>query len=135
MVIKFYDVQRDPNIWPKPDKCLPQRFVGSSIDVHGRDFQLLPFGFGRRSYPGMQLGIVLVRLLLAQLVHCFDWELPNGWVQQPSLKEFENLLSSQELLAKQMANEYIKEGKGNAPMSDKRNFKVEAASGRAHSQF
>ena len=26
----------------------------------------------------MQLGITLVRLIMAQLVHCFDWEVPNG---------------------------------------------------------
>jgi hypothetical protein len=26
----------------------------------------------------MQLGLTVVRLVLAQLVHCFDWELPNG---------------------------------------------------------
>ncbi|KAJ8560923.1 hypothetical protein K7X08_027113 [Anisodus acutangulus] len=78
IMINFYAVQRDPNIWSEPDKFLPERFVGSNIDVHGRDFQLLPFGSGRRSCPGMHLGIVLVRLLVAQLVHCFDWELPNG---------------------------------------------------------
>ncbi|KAJ8539315.1 hypothetical protein K7X08_013567 [Anisodus acutangulus] len=78
IVINFYAIQRDPNIWPEPDMFLPERFVGSSIDVRGRDFQLLPFSSGRRSCPGMQLGIILVRLFVAQLVHCFDWELPNG---------------------------------------------------------
>ncbi|XP_060172893.1 cytochrome P450 71AU50-like [Lycium barbarum] len=82
IMVNYYAIQRDPNIWPEPDKFLPERFIGSSIDVRGRDFQLLPFGSGRRSCPGMQLGIFLVRLLVAQLVHCFDWELPNG--MQPS---------------------------------------------------
>ncbi|XP_070003476.1 uncharacterized protein [Nicotiana sylvestris] len=47
----------------------------------------------------------------------------QGWVQQQSLEEFENLLSSQELLAKQMAGVSIKEGEGNALVADKRNFK------------
>ncbi|XP_059286831.1 cytochrome P450 71AU50-like [Lycium ferocissimum] len=78
IVINFYAVQRDPSIWPEPYKFLPERFVGSSIDIRGRDFQLLPFSSGRRSCPGMQLGIIIVRLFVAQLVHCFDWELPNG---------------------------------------------------------
>ncbi|GMN33562.1 hypothetical protein TIFTF001_004227 [Ficus carica] len=26
----------------------------------------------------MQRGLIVVKLVLAQLVHCFDWELPNG---------------------------------------------------------
>ncbi|KAI9165551.1 hypothetical protein LWI28_016127 [Acer negundo] len=39
---------------------------------------LLPFGSGRRGCPGMQLGLTLVRLMLAQIVHCFDWKLPDN---------------------------------------------------------
>ncbi|TMW82591.1 hypothetical protein EJD97_005586 [Solanum chilense] len=82
IVVNVYAAQRDPNAWPEPDKFLPERFVESSVDLRGHDFQLLPFGSGRRSCPGMQLGIIIVRLVVAQLVHCFDWELPNG--MQPS---------------------------------------------------
>ncbi|XP_009790200.1 uncharacterized protein [Nicotiana sylvestris] len=47
----------------------------------------------------------------------------QGWIQQLSLEEFENLLSSHELLNKQMAGVSIKEGEGNALVTDKRNFK------------
>ncbi|GMI96096.1 TRANSPARENT TESTA 7, CYTOCHROME P450 75B1 [Hibiscus trionum] len=28
--------------------------------------------------PGMQLGLTIVRLVVAQLAHCFDWELPDN---------------------------------------------------------
>jgi len=34
----------------------------------------------------------------------------QGWAQQPSLEEFENLLSSQELQRKQLASVFVKEG-------------------------
>ncbi|XP_009629564.2 cytochrome P450 71AU50-like [Nicotiana tomentosiformis] len=78
IMINCYAIQRDPNVWPEPEKFFPERFVGSSVDIRGRDFQLLPFGSGKRSCPGMQLGITIVRLVVAQLVHCFDWELQNG---------------------------------------------------------
>ncbi|KAL3637418.1 hypothetical protein CASFOL_018586 [Castilleja foliolosa] len=54
---------------------MPERFVGSEVDVRGQHFELLPFGSGRRGCPGMQLGLIQVRLIVSQLVHCFDWKL------------------------------------------------------------
>ena len=69
---------RDPNLWPDPEEFVPERFENSSVDVKGRDFQLLPFGSGRRGCPGMSYAMVVVSLVLAQLVHCFDWQLLGG---------------------------------------------------------
>ena len=46
----------------------------------------------------------------------------QGLPQQPTLEEFENLLSSQELLAKQLASIFVK-GEENALVANKRNFK------------
>ncbi|GMN73552.1 hypothetical protein TIFTF001_054321 [Ficus carica] len=76
--INIWAIGRDPSSWTDPEKFFPERFEGSSVDLRGRDFQLIPFGAGRRGCPGMQLGLIVVKLVLAQLVHCFDWELPNG---------------------------------------------------------
>ncbi|KAK4585328.1 hypothetical protein RGQ29_022836 [Quercus rubra] len=77
LLINVWAIGRDPSVWTEPDKFNPERFVGSNIDLRGHDFELIPFGSGRRGCPGMQLGLTVVRLVLAQLVHCFDWELPN----------------------------------------------------------
>ncbi|GLT44008.1 hypothetical protein SLA2020_179270 [Shorea laevis] len=77
IIINAWAIGRDPAAWTEPEKFLPERFVDSNIDLRGRDFQLLPFGSGRRSCPGMLLGLTVVRLVVAQLVHCFDWELPD----------------------------------------------------------
>ncbi|XP_038883633.1 cytochrome P450 71AU50-like [Benincasa hispida] len=78
VIVNAWAIGRDPSAWIDPHKFFPERFIGSQIDVKGKDFELIPFGAGRRGCPGMQLGLTMVRLLLAQLVHCFDWELPNG---------------------------------------------------------
>ncbi|KAF3677704.1 Cytochrome [Capsicum annuum] len=78
ILVNTWAIGRDPEVWPEPEKFVPERFVGSNIDLRGHDFQLLPFGSGKRSCPGIQLGLITVRLVLAQMVHCFDWELPNG---------------------------------------------------------
>ncbi|XP_059624785.1 cytochrome P450 71AU50-like [Cornus florida] len=78
VTINIWAIGRDPKLWTDAEKFIPERFVGSTIDIQGRDFQLIPFGSGRRGCPGMQLGLTIVRQVVAQLVHCFDWELPNG---------------------------------------------------------
>jgi cytochrome P450 len=78
VIINIWAIGRDPSVWSDAEKFFPERFVGSDIDVRGRDFQLIPFGSGRRGCPGMQLGLTVVRLVVAQLVHCFDWELPDN---------------------------------------------------------
>lgn len=77
VIVNTYAIGRDPNVWTDPEKFIPERFTGSDVDVLGQHFQLLPFGSGRRGCPGMQLGLIQVRLIVSQLVHCFDWKLPN----------------------------------------------------------
>ena len=78
VLVNVWAIGRDPDIWPDPERFAPDRFLGSRVDLRGQDFQLIPFGSGRRGCPGLQLGLTVVRLMVAQLVHCFDWELPNG---------------------------------------------------------
>ncbi|XP_042015621.1 cytochrome P450 71AU50-like [Salvia splendens] len=78
LMVNVWAMGRDPDVWDNPDAFTPERFVGSDVDVRGRHFQLIPFGSGRRGCPGLQLGLTVVKLVVAQLVHCFDWELPNG---------------------------------------------------------
>lgn len=79
IIINTWTMGRDPNVWKENvEEFYPERFLESQVDLRGHDFRLLPFGFGRRGCPGMQLGLITIRLVLAQLVHCFTWELPSG---------------------------------------------------------
>ena len=57
---------------------MPERFLGSEIDVKGRDFVLIPFGAGRRICPGLPLANRMLHLMLGSLIHSFDWKLEAG---------------------------------------------------------
>ncbi|KAK7390173.1 hypothetical protein VNO78_25472 [Psophocarpus tetragonolobus] len=82
LYVNAWAIQRDPEIWKNPEEFYPERFLDSSIDFRGRDFELIPFGAGRRICPGMPMAIVTLELVLANLLHSFDWELPQGMVKE-----------------------------------------------------
>ncbi|BFG20121.1 hypothetical protein CerSpe_063950 [Prunus speciosa] len=82
VIINAWAIGRDPSAWNDAEEFIPERFEGSDVDVRGNHFQLIPFGSGRRRCPGIQLGLIVVQLMLAQLVHCFDWELPNNMLPE-----------------------------------------------------
>jgi hypothetical protein len=61
-------------VWPRRFLEHPEVNPLSGHD----DFQLVPFGVGRRMCPGARLAYSLVSLMLANLLHSFDWSLPEG---------------------------------------------------------
>lgn len=60
----------------------PERFLQddekAKVDIRGNDFEVIPFGVGRRICVGLSLGLRMVQLLTATLVHSFNWELEHG---------------------------------------------------------
>nr|XP_017218301.1 PREDICTED: cytochrome P450 71A26-like [Daucus carota subsp. sativus] len=78
VLISAHAIGREPALWDEPDEFRPERFLDSGIDYRGHDFQLIPFGAGRRSCPGISFAMVTNELVLANLLHKFDWELANG---------------------------------------------------------
>jgi len=76
--VSVWAIHRDPELYENPEEFYPERFVGSDIDYKGQDFELIPFGSGRRICPGLNMGIATVELFLANLLHLFDWEMPEG---------------------------------------------------------
>ncbi|KAL8109419.1 hypothetical protein AgCh_025496 [Apium graveolens] len=76
LIVNVSKIHRDPQVWPNPDEFRPERFLTShqNVDVKGNQYELLPFGSGRRRCPGMFLGLRLVQLALASLIHGFEFE-------------------------------------------------------------
>jgi cytochrome P450 len=64
IMVNVWAIGRDPSVWSDAEFFL-ERFVESNIDVQGWDFQLIPFGSGKRGCPGMQSGLIVVRLVVA----------------------------------------------------------------------
>ncbi|KAM3206853.1 hypothetical protein ACQJBY_062178 [Aegilops geniculata] len=78
VLVSVWSIGRDPELWEAPEEFMPERFLDSRLDVKGQDYELLPFGSGRRMCPGYNLGLKVIQLSLANLLHGFVWRLPNG---------------------------------------------------------
>ncbi|XP_024529635.1 flavonoid 3'-monooxygenase-like [Selaginella moellendorffii] len=88
LLVNVWAVHMDSAVWENPTQFYPERFLGSSIDFKGQNFELLPFGSGRRMCPGMPLGLRTLELLVANLIHGFDWSFVPGTI--PSIEEVYN---------------------------------------------
>lgn len=81
LLVNIWAIGRDPEIWENPLEFNPDRFLsgkGANIDLQGTDFELMPFGGGRRICVGKNLGILFVQYIVGTLLHSFDWTMPDG---------------------------------------------------------
>ncbi|KAH6782227.1 hypothetical protein C2S52_000837 [Perilla frutescens var. hirtella] len=76
VLINIWAIGRDSRIWRDPDSFEPQRFLEGDdvLDLKGQNFELIPFGAGRRICPGLPLAYRMVHLMVATLIHNFDWK-------------------------------------------------------------
>ncbi|XP_071923855.1 cytochrome P450 CYP82D47-like [Coffea arabica] len=77
LYVNVWKIQRDPRIWPEPEKFFPERFLsgdhaGAQLDFSSQNFELNPFGNGRRICPGMSFALQVMHLTLARLLQAFD---------------------------------------------------------------
>ncbi|XVF11657.1 hypothetical protein REPUB_Repub08aG0046000 [Reevesia pubescens] len=78
VIVNAWSIGRDPANWDEPDKFRPERFLNNPIDFKENDFEYIPFGAGRRGCPGIAFAVAMNEIVLANLVHKFDWSLPSG---------------------------------------------------------
>ncbi|KAI3836695.1 hypothetical protein MKW92_005273 [Papaver armeniacum] len=80
LIINASKIHRDPRVWSDPLQFKPERFLTENvgIDVRGQDYELLPFGAGRRICPGTSFALQVLPLALARLIHGFEFSTPNN---------------------------------------------------------
>ncbi|KAL9251511.1 Geraniol 8-hydroxylase-like protein [Drosera capensis] len=78
VLVNTWAMGRDPSIWERPSSFEPERFLNSKIEFKGNDFELIPFGAGRRMCPALPMASRMLHLVLGSLIHSFDWKLEDG---------------------------------------------------------
>jgi cytochrome P450 len=76
--VNVWAIHRDSFIYENPLEFNPERFVGSNIDLKGKNFELFPFGYGQRVRPGSLFGLITVQMELVRFLHNFTLRLPKG---------------------------------------------------------
>ncbi len=76
--VNVWAIHRHSSAYENPLEFNPDRFLQTNVDLKGKFFELLPFGSGRRICPSMLLGLLIVQMHLARLLHGFTWKLPKG---------------------------------------------------------
>lgn len=81
----------DPEVYPRPDDFIPERFLSPDGKTHGttiRDPHSIVFGFGRRMCPGLHIATAELFLAAASILATFELSKAKdeeGNVIEPSL--------------------------------------------------
>jgi unspecific monooxygenase len=67
---------RDPEVYSHPEEFLPERWLDKSKEIS--QLPMIDFGSGSHRCLGEHLSMLEATVMLALLLHYFDWELVNG---------------------------------------------------------
>ncbi|KAD3069190.1 hypothetical protein E3N88_37070 [Mikania micrantha] len=69
---------RDQKVWSHPETFMPERFLDVNVDYKGQNFELIPFGGGKRICPGLNIAHRMLHIMLGSLIYNFDWRLEGN---------------------------------------------------------
>ncbi|GJM87585.1 hypothetical protein PR202_ga03552 [Eleusine coracana subsp. coracana] len=72
VIINAFAIGCDPMYWKDAEQFMPERFADGAIDFTGSSYEFLPFGSGRRMFPGFNYGLPSMELTFAGLLYYFD---------------------------------------------------------------
>ncbi|XP_027362116.1 cytochrome P450 CYP82D47-like [Abrus precatorius] len=80
LIVNTWKIQRDGRVWSDPHHFKPERFLTThkDVDVRGQNYELVPFGSGRRACPGISLALRMVHLAVARLLQSFNVASPSN---------------------------------------------------------
>ncbi|GMH29639.1 hypothetical protein Nepgr_031482 [Nepenthes gracilis] len=80
LFVNIHKIHRDPHVWSDPGEFRPERFLTTHkhVDVRGQNFELIPFGSGRRICPGISFSLQIMMFTLANLLQAFEIMTPSN---------------------------------------------------------
>lgn len=79
--VNVWGMGRLESVFPDAQKFNPDRFLpggsNAGLDYQGQNFELLPFGSGRRICAGLPVASLMVQSAVANLMHAFTWTPPK----------------------------------------------------------
>ncbi|KAL4586031.1 hypothetical protein LXL04_010661 [Taraxacum kok-saghyz] len=79
ILCNLWAMGQDQKVWSSDAETFrPERFLDVGIDYKGHDFELIPFGAGRRMCPALPLAHRMLHLMLGVLIYRFDWKMEEG---------------------------------------------------------
>lgn len=93
VLINAWGIGRDASTWGEnAAEFYPERFENVDVEMSGGNFELIPFGGGRRACPAKNSVPATVETVIANLLYWFDWEVPEGMKNQDVNMEEEGTL-------------------------------------------
>ncbi|GAB4861036.1 hypothetical protein Ancab_040060 [Ancistrocladus abbreviatus] len=94
LFVNLYKIHRDPQMWQDPCEFHPERFMTTheNVDLKGNNFELIPFGSGKRVCPGISFALQIIQFTLASLLQGFEITTPvDGRIDMAESLGFNNV--------------------------------------------
>ena len=75
--VPTYVAHRDPTLFPNPDSYIPERWMDGSEGMKDMRAAFIPFTTGARACLGRNITMMEQQILIATLVHRYDFALPS----------------------------------------------------------